>query len=48
MNEHYNVGIVQDVYLAFRVRNISELLNCLAEDVKWFSIGPSDIRPDRR
>jgi len=45
MNEHYNVGIVQDVYLAFRVRNISELLNCLAEDVKWFSIGPSDIIP---
>ena len=45
MNEHDNVKIVQDVYLAFRERNISELLNCLAEDVKWFSIGPPEIIP---
>ena len=45
MNEHDNVNVVKDTYLAFRDRDIPALLNCLADDVKWFSIGPPDIIP---
>ena len=45
MSEHDNLNIVKDTYVAYRKRNIPALLNCLADDVKWFSIGPPDIIP---
>jgi len=45
MSEHDNLNIVKETYAAYRKRNIPALLNCLADDVKWFSIGPPDIIP---
>jgi ketosteroid isomerase-like protein len=40
-----NKTIVKDVYSAFQRRDIPALLNCLSEDVHWFSIGPPQIIP---
>lgn len=45
MSEHDNLNVVKDTYLAYRDRDIPALLNCLADDVKWFSIGPPDMIP---
>src|SRR6267143_5051382 len=45
MSEHDNLNVVRDTYLAFRERNFDALRNCLAEDVKWFAIGPPDLIP---
>ena len=45
MSEHDNLSVVKDTYLAYRDRDIPALLNCLADDVKWFSLGPPDIIP---
>ena len=45
MNELDNLKVVRDVYLAYRDRNFDALRNCLAEDVKWFAIGPPDVIP---
>jgi ketosteroid isomerase-like protein len=45
MSEHDNLNVVKDAYLAFRNRNFDALRNCLAEDVKWFAIGPPDLIP---
>src|SRR2546430_10822776 len=45
MSEHDNLNIVKYTYLAHRHRKISALLNCLADDVKWFASGPPDIIP---
>lgn len=43
MSEHDNLNVVKDTYLAYRDRDIPALLNCLADNVKWFSLGPPDI-----
>lgn len=43
MSEDDNLIVVKDVYSAYRDRDIPALLNCLAEDVKWFSMGPPEI-----
>ena len=40
-----NLNVVKDAYLAYRERNFDALRNCLAEDVKWFAIGPPDLIP---
>ena len=40
-----NLKVVRDAYLAYRDRNFDALRNCLAEDVKWFAIGPPDVIP---
>ena len=40
-----NKTIVKDVYLAFQRRDIPALLDCLSDDVHWFSIGPPQIIP---
>ena len=45
MNELDNLKVGRDVYLAYRDRNFDALRNCLAEDVKWFAIGPPDVIP---
>ena len=45
MSEYDNLNVVKDTYLAYRDRDIPALLNCLADDVKWFSLGPPDIIP---
>ena len=45
MNELDNLKVVRDIYLAYRDRNFDVLRNCLAEDVKWFAIGPPDVIP---
>jgi ketosteroid isomerase-like protein len=45
MSELDNLKVVRDAYLAYRDRNFDALRNCLAEDVKWFAIGPPDIIP---
>ena len=45
MSELDNLKVVRDVYLAYRDRNFDALRNCLAEDVKWFAIGPPDVIP---
>ena len=45
MSEHDNLNVVRDAYLAYRDRNFDALRNCLAEDVKWFAIGPPDVIP---
>ena len=44
MNE-LNKKVVKDVYTAFQHRNIPALLDCLTEDVRWFSIGPPQLIP---
>ena len=45
MSEQDNLSVVMDAYLAFRNRNFDALRKCLAEDVKWFAIGPPDLIP---
>ena len=45
MSEHDNLNVVRDAYLAYRERNFDALRNCLAEDVKWFAMGPPDLIP---
>ena len=45
MSEYDNLNVVKDVYLAYRDRNFDALRNCLAEDVRWFAIGPPDLIP---
>jgi ketosteroid isomerase-like protein len=45
MGEHENLEVVRDTYLAYRDLDIPALLNCLTDDVMWFSIGPPEIIP---
>jgi ketosteroid isomerase-like protein len=45
MSELDNLQVVRDAYLAYRDRNFEALRNCLAEDVRWFAIGPPDVIP---
>jgi uncharacterized protein len=45
MSKHDNLSVVRDAYLAYRDHNLDALRNCLAEDVKWFAIGPPDLIP---
>jgi len=45
MSELDNLKVVRDAYLAYRERNFDALRNCLAEDVRWFAIGPPDVIP---
>jgi ketosteroid isomerase-like protein len=45
MSEHDNLDVVRVAYMAFRDRNFDALRNCLAEDVKWFAIGPPELIP---
>ena len=45
MSEQHNLNVVRDAYLAYRNHNYEALRNCLAEDVKWFAIGPPDLIP---
>ena len=45
MSEYDNLNVVRDAYLAYRERNFDALRNCLAEDVRWFAIGPPDLIP---
>jgi len=45
MREYNNLNVVKDAYMAYRDRDLPALLNCLAEDVRWFSIGPPDLVP---
>ena len=43
MYEYENVNIVKKVYHAFSERNFDALSECLADDVKWFAIGPPEL-----
>lgn len=45
MREYNNLNIVKDTYVAYRDRDLPGLLNCLADDVRWFAIGPPDLIP---
>lgn len=45
MSEQDNLNVVLDAYLACLNRNFDALRKCLAEDVKWFAIGPPDLIP---
>ena len=45
MSEYDNLNIVKEIYSAQRGRNIPALLDFLASDVRWFSIGPPEIIP---
>lgn len=45
MSEHDNLNVVRVAYMAYRDRNFDALRNCLAEDVKWFAIGPPELIP---
>jgi len=45
MSENDNLNVVKDAYRAYRDRDIPALLKCLADDVKWFAIGPPEIIP---
>ena len=45
MSEQDNLSVVRSAYLAYRDRNFAALRNCLAEDVKWFAIGPPNLIP---
>ena len=45
MSEQDNLNVVKDAYLAYRDRNFDALRNCVAEDVKWFAIGPPNLIP---
>ena len=45
MSEYDNLNVVKEIYSAYRGRNIPALLNHLADDVRWFSIGPPEIIP---
>ena len=44
MNED-NKQVVKEVYSAFQRNNIPAILNCLTDDVQWFSIGPPHVIP---
>ncbi len=48
MGENENLNVVKDTYLAYRDLDIPALLNCLTDDVMWFSIGPPGDHSDRR
>jgi ketosteroid isomerase-like protein len=43
MYEYENVNIVKKVYRAFSEANFEALSECLADDVKWFAIGPPEL-----
>lgn len=45
MSECDNLYVIKEIYSAHRGRNIPALLNYLADDVRWFSIGPPEIIP---
>jgi ketosteroid isomerase-like protein len=45
MSEQENLNVVRDAYSAYRDRDFDALRNGLAEDVKWFAIGPPDTIP---
>ena len=45
MSEYDNLNVVKEIYSAHRGRNIPALLDYLADDVRWFSIGPPEIIP---
>lgn len=45
MSAYDNLNLVKDTYLAYRDRDMPALLNCLADDVKWFAIGPPEMIP---
>ncbi|HEV7398090.1 MAG TPA: nuclear transport factor 2 family protein [Pyrinomonadaceae bacterium] len=45
MSEQDNLNVVLDAYLACLNHNFDALRKCLAEDVKWFAIGPPDLIP---
>ena len=45
MTEYDNLKIVKEIYLAQQGRNIPALLDFLANDVRWFSIGPPESIP---
>ena len=45
MNEVENLYLVKEIYRAFRNHNFAALRECLAEDVRWFAIGPPDLIP---
>jgi uncharacterized protein len=43
MYDYENVNIVKKVYRAFSEGNFAALSECLADDVKWFAIGPPEL-----
>jgi uncharacterized protein len=43
MYEHENVNIVKEAYRAISEGNFDALFECLADDVKWFAIGPPEL-----
>jgi ketosteroid isomerase-like protein len=45
MNEQSPLEVVQEAYAAFTKGDLKTLLNLMAEDVKWFLPGPTDIIP---
>lgn len=45
MSEQDNTQIVKEAYAAFKRGDIHAILNMLADDVKWFLPGPTDIIP---
>jgi ketosteroid isomerase-like protein len=45
MSANDNLNLVKDAYLAYRDRDMPALMNCLADNVKWFSIGPPESIP---
>lgn len=45
MGEQRNLDIVQQVYAAFRTRDLQAILALQAQDVEWSVAGPGDLIP---
>jgi ketosteroid isomerase-like protein len=45
MSEQDNTQIVKEAYAAFKRGDTNAILNLLADDVKWFHPGPTNIIP---
>jgi ketosteroid isomerase-like protein len=45
MSEQQNLALVREFYAALKRRDVTGLLNTLADDVAWFVPGPNDIIP---
>jgi ketosteroid isomerase-like protein len=45
MSEQDNTQIVKEAYASFKRGDIPSILNLLADDIKWFLPGPTDLIP---
>ena len=43
LSDHGNVAVVKDLYAAFLRADMPSILNLLAEDVDWYTVGWPDV-----